>query len=88
MLSSGNVLIPTSRPHQRIVDLVSCGDTSDEVREELHAKCILKEDNVIESVQEDVQFPPSSFQQEREWNEALFETLHKLGDVVHGTVEL
>ena len=54
MLSSGNVLIPTSRPHQRIVDLVSYGDTSDEVREELHAKCILKEDNVIESVEEGV----------------------------------
>ena len=37
MFSSRKVLIPTSRPHQRIIYLVFSGYTIHEVREEFHA---------------------------------------------------
>ena len=37
----------TSRPPETFADLIECGYKSDEVRETLNAKGILKEDNVV-----------------------------------------
>ena len=73
--SLGGVSIPTSSEpqtnespsqYQTTIDLISCGYTSDEVIEALHIQHMVEEPNVIEIVQEDVQLPPSSFQQENE----------------------
>ena len=54
--SLGEVSIPTSIQHQTVANLVSYGYTSDEVREALHVECIVKEESVIETFQEDIQF--------------------------------
>ena len=43
----------TSRPPKTFADLIDCGYTSDEVRETLNAKCMLEEDNVVHTTQED-----------------------------------
>ena len=53
-----------SRPPKIVFYLLSCGYTIDEVRDSFHGEHMLEEENVIEIVQEDVQFPPSSYQQE------------------------
>ena len=47
----------TSRPPKTFADLIKCG-SSDEVRETLNAKGMLKEDNVVYTTQEDFQLPP------------------------------
>ena len=43
----------TSRPPETFVELIECGYTSDEVRETLNVKGMLKEDNVVHTTQED-----------------------------------
>ena len=60
---------PTSTLPKIVFDFFSCGYTSDEVRDALHVEHMLKEDNCIENIQS----PPSTFQQERELNEAPVE---------------
>ena len=64
----GDVSIPTSiQPRTMVVnDLLGSGYTSDEVREALNAGFMVEEENVIEVVQENVQFPKSSCQQANE----------------------
>ena len=43
----------TSRPPETFADLIECGYTSDEVRDTLNVECMLKEDNVVQTTQED-----------------------------------
>ena len=49
----------TSRPPKTFADLIECGYTSDEARETLNAEGMLKEDNVVQTTEEDLQLPPS-----------------------------
>ena len=49
----------TSRPPETFVDLIECGYTSDEAREMLNVKRMLEEDNVVQTTQDNFQFPLS-----------------------------
>ena len=76
----------TSRPPKTFVDLIECVYTSDEVRETLNAEGMLKEDNVVQTTQEDFQLPPSARQEDTKGHEAHVQTPDRLSDMVQGAV--
>ena len=61
-------------PPKTFADLIECGYTSDDVRETLNAEGMLKEDNVVQTTQEDFQLPPSDRQEDMEGHEAHVQT--------------
>ena len=76
----------TSRPLETFAYLIECGYTSDEVRETLNAERMLEEDNVVQTTQEDFQFPLSNRQEDTKGHEAHVQTPNRLGDMVQGEV--
>ena len=47
---------------------------------------MLEEDNVVQTTQEDFQFPPSDRQEDTEGHEAHVQTLDRTGDMVQGAI--
>ena len=47
---------------------------------------MLEEDNVVQTTQEDLQFPPSDRQEDTEGHEAHVQMLDRLGDMVQGAI--
>ena len=77
----------TSRPPETFVYLlIECGYTSDEVRETLNAKGMLKEDNVVHTTQEDFQLPSSDRQEDTEGHGAHVQIPDLSGDMVKGEI--
>ena len=50
--------------------------------ERLNAEGMLKENNVVQTTQEDLQLPPSNHQEDTKGHEAHVQTLDRMGDMV------